>query len=140
MEAYIDLIQDNYAPYLHALYPEKEGFYFLQDGAPSHTSQESEKVLDKIFGKKKWIQNPPNSPDLNVLDYHTWDHMDQFVQKCENLKTLPDFKREVVLAYQNVNQDQIKKAVDSWKKRLRACLAAGSDLFEYSVQLVRLSF
>ena len=92
----IALLQDNYAPYLQAFYHEREGFYFLQDGAPSHTSQESEKVLNKIFGKNKWIQNPPNSPDLNVLDYHTWNHMDQFVQKCDNIKTLSDLKREVV--------------------------------------------
>ena len=68
-----------------------------------------------------------------MLDYHTWDHMDKFVQKCENIKTLTDLKREVVRAYQNVDQEQIKKAVNSWEKRLRACLAAGGDRFEYSL-------
>ena len=129
MYSYFNLL-DNFAPYPLTFYPE-EGFYFLQDGAPSHTSQESEKVLNKIFGKNKWIQNPPNSPDLNVLDYHTWNHMDQFVQKCDNVKTLSDLKREVVRAYQNIDQEQIKKAVSSWEKRLRACLAVDGDRFEF---------
>ena len=129
-EAYIDLVQDNYAPYLQGLYP-GEDFYFLQDGAPSHTSSDSVKALDKIFGKNKVIQNPPNSPDLNVLDYHTWNHMDQMVQKCESIKTLSDLKREVVLAYMNINNDEIKRSVLTWEKRLRACLAAGGDRFEY---------
>ena len=59
--------------------------------------------------------------------------MAQFVQECENIKTLTDLKREVVCAYQNIDQEQIKKAVNSWEKRLRACLAAGGDRFEYSL-------
>ena len=71
--------------------------------------------------------------DLNVLDYHTWDHMDQFVQKCENVKTLSDLKREVYRAYQNIDQKEVEKAVFSWEKRLRACLAVGGDRFEFSL-------
>ena len=130
-DAYTDLISDVYAPILHALYPEKNGLFFLQDGAPSHTSEKSEKVLKKIFGKNV-IQNPANSPDLNVLDYHTWDHWDKMVQSG-NVKTLLDLKREVVVAYQKLNMDEIRKAIDSWPKRLEKCLAANGDRFEYAM-------
>ena len=89
--------------------------------------------------QNKVIQNPPNSPDLNVLDYHTWNHMDQMVQQCENIKTLSDLKREVVRAYMNINMDEIKKSVDTWEKRLRACLAAGGNRFEYRLEMGQLS-
>ena len=78
------------------------------------------------------IQNPANSPDLNVLDYHTWDHWDKMVQ-IGNVKTLLDLKREVVVAYQKLNMDEIRKAIDSWLKRLEKCLAANGDRFEYAM-------
>ena len=106
---YCDLVQDSDAPFLQAFFPEKEGLHFLQDGAPSHTSDVSLKCLHKTFGAKNVIQNPPNSPDLNVLDYHTWDHWDQLVQKNKNIKTISDLKREIVIAYQNINMDEVNK-------------------------------
>ena len=71
-EAYIKTVSDNYAPFMKALYGDTD-FFFQQDGASSHTAKESVKALEKIFGKKKVLQNPPNSPDLSLLDYHTWN-------------------------------------------------------------------
>ena len=125
----------NYAPHLQAFYPDKDSFKFLQDGAPSHTSDVSIKVLHKIFGAKNWIQNSPNSPDLNVLDYHTWDHWDQIVQKKENIKTPSDLKREIVIAHQNIYMDEVRKAIDSWPKRLQKFLEAKGDRFEHGLYL-----
>ena len=115
------------------MYPDGEDLYFLQDGAPSHTAAEAEKTLDKIFGKNKWIQNPPKSPDLNVLDYHTWNHLDIMVQKNKNIKSLPDLKREIVRAFNNSKKDEIANAVASWEKRMRACLAANGNRFEHTL-------
>jgi len=113
------------------MYPKKEGFYFLQDGAPSHTCEASSNVLKKIFGNKV-IQNPPNSPDWNVLDFHTWDHLGKMVQKSD-IKTLPDLKRGVVRAFKNVNMEEVRKAIKSWKKRMEACLKANGDRFEFAM-------
>ena len=123
----------NYAPRLQTFYPDKDSFKFLQDGAPSHTSDGSIKVLNKLFGAKNWIQNPPSSPDLNVLDYHTWDHRDQILQKKENIQTLSDLKREIVIAQKNINMDEVRKAIDSWPKRLQKCLEAKGDRFEHAL-------
>ena len=133
-EIYSDLVQDHYVPYLQSLFSPEEGkIYFQQDGAKAHTSAESEKVLKKLFGENYITQNPPKSPDLNVLDYHTWDHMDQIVQKCTNIKTIADLKRELVNSYKNVNIDEVKRAVESWPKRMEACLAADGDRFEHTL-------
>ena len=104
---------------------------FILNGAPSHTCDASREVLKKIFGTKV-IQNPPNSPDLNVLDYHTWDHLDKMVQKSD-IKTLQDLKREVVRAFKNVNMEEVRKAIKSWKKRMEACLKANGDRFEFAL-------
>ena len=35
-----------------------------QDGATAHTCKSSKNLLEKLFTKNGWIQNPPNSPDL----------------------------------------------------------------------------
>ena len=130
--SYVDLVTDCYGPHVQGMFPDS-GDIYLQDGAPSHTAGESVKVLDKIFGKNKWIQNPSNSPDLNVLDFHTWNHLDQMVQKSKNIKNIRDLKREIVRAFLNINKEEVKKAVQSWKKRLRADLAVKGNRFEHTL-------
>ena len=35
-----------------------------QDGATAHTWKINKHLLEKLFTKDGWIQNPPNSPDL----------------------------------------------------------------------------
>src|SRR6218665_1829341 len=51
------------------------GFIFQQDGAPAHTARVTQEWLHancpEIIEKDRW---PPNSPDLNPLDYHVWGH------------------------------------------------------------------
>ena len=57
---------------MKAMYSEAD-FFFQQDGASSHTGQESAKSLEKIHGKKKVLRNPPNSPELYLSGYRTWN-------------------------------------------------------------------
>ena len=49
------------------------GFVFQQDGAPAHTARVTQDWLKTncrdFIAKDEW---PPNSPDLNPLDYHVW--------------------------------------------------------------------
>ena len=42
----------------------KTDLIFEQDGAKSHTSKTNLNLINKLFPNGKWIQNPPNSPDL----------------------------------------------------------------------------
>ena len=48
-------------------------FIFQQDGAPAHTSRLAQEWIEEnspdFINKDEW---PPNSPDLNPLDYHVW--------------------------------------------------------------------
>jgi len=47
------------------------GFIFQQDGAPAHRAKLAQDWIatscSEFIGKDEW---PPNSPDLNSLDYH----------------------------------------------------------------------
>ena len=51
-----------------------EKYVFQQDGASCHTSKKSQEWCSRNFDyfleKDKW---PPNSPDLNPLDYYFWN-------------------------------------------------------------------
>ena len=57
-------------------------FVFQQDGARSHTANNSTiKFLQnkgpKLLQPKDW---PPNSPDLNPVDYRIWEsHQKEFI-------------------------------------------------------------
>ena len=42
----------------------KDNITLEQDGATCHTSKANINLLNELFGKNKWIQNPPNFPDL----------------------------------------------------------------------------
>src|SRR5688572_14627991 len=52
------------------------GFIFQQDRAPAHTSRLAQDWLEQhrpdFIKKNEW---PPNSPDLNSLDFHVWGAM-----------------------------------------------------------------
>ena len=54
------------------------------------------------------------------------------VQKCD-IKTLPDLKQEIVRAFKNVDMEQVKKAIMSWEKRMKECLKANGDRFEFTL-------
>ena len=56
-------------------YPSKD-FIFAQDGATSHTSNQCQNFLQEHLGKGRHVSKsewPPNSTDLNVLYYYSWN-------------------------------------------------------------------
>jgi hypothetical protein len=58
--------------------------YYQLDGAPAHFDQVVRQYLNHKFpnrwigcgGAQSW---PPQSPDLNPLDYHVWGYMKAMV-------------------------------------------------------------
>ena len=79
-----------------------------------------------------FYQNPPNSYDLNVLDYHTWNHMDQMVQENKP-KNTQEMKRLVVNAWKKINLAELQKAVLSWEKRMKLCVSEKGDRFGHKL-------
>ena len=61
------------------------GFVFQQNGAPAHTARLTQDWLREnctdFIVKDEW---PPNSPDLNPLDYHVWGTMLQEFHKLQS--------------------------------------------------------
>ena len=108
------------------------GFIFQQDGAPAHTARVTQDWLTAnchFINKNEW---PPNSPDLNPLDYHVWGAMLEKYHKLQpKPKTIDELKVVLQTIWRELPQAPIDKAVASFTKRLTACVAANDGHFEH---------
>src|SRR6218665_139203 len=77
-------------------------------------------------------ERPPNSPDLNPLDYHVRGAMLVAYHKLQpKPKTIPEMKIALQQIWADLPQTPINKAVNDFRKRLQACISAGGGHFEY---------
>ena len=109
------------------------GCTFQQDGAPAHSSRLAQQFLEQniadFIRKDEW---PPNSPDLNPLDFHVWGAM---LDKYQRLQPKPANVTELRAALQAIwnelPQGPINRAILSFRKRLQACVRAEGKHFEH---------
>ena len=109
------------------------GLVFQQDGASAHTAKLAQDWIatncSEFIGKDEW---PPNSPDLNPLDYHVWGAMlERYKSFQPKPETIDELKKVLQLIWDQLPQDSINKAILSFLKRLRACVKAGGGHFEH---------
>jgi len=71
---------------------------------------------------------PPNSPDLNPLDYHVWGWMlDKFNRLNPQPKNIPELKTALLMIWDELTREAIRKSIVSFRKRLRVCINAKAD-------------
>jgi len=108
-------------------------FTFQQDGAPAHRARETVELLrhetPDFIPPSLW---PPNSPDLNPVDYKIWGLLQQrvYVKKVQNVEEL---RQRILDEWQRLDQRIIDSAVKQWRKRLRACVTAKGGHFEHTL-------
>lgn len=108
-------------------------FIFQQDGAPAHASRHAQEWLEQntpdFIKKDEW---PPNSPDLNPLDFHIWGAM---LEKYQSYVPKPTNKTELKIVleaiWNDLPQEPIDKAVLAFRTRLQACVRADGGHFEH---------
>jgi len=75
---------------------------------------------------------PPNSPDLNPLDYHVWGAM---LERYKVFTPKPTNKAELMTALEAIWEDLPQEAIDlavlAFRKRLQACIRADGGHFEH---------
>jgi len=72
---------------------------------------------------------PTNSPDLNPVDYKIWGVLQERLYKT-SIKDVDELRRRTAEEWDKPDKHIIDKAVGDWRKRLRACVAAGGERFE----------
>jgi hypothetical protein len=109
-------------------------FTFQQDSAPAHRARETVALLTRetpdFIPPTLW---PPNSPDLNPVDYKIWSVLQERVYRSR-IRDVNHLRERLLEEWSRFDQSIIDKAVKQWRLRLRACVRADGGHFEHQLQ------
>jgi len=83
----------------------------------------------RFIGPDLW---PPNSADLNPVDYKVWRLLQKHAYKSP-VKDMSELKQRLVEAWSAMPQRVIDDAIDEWCRRLRCCVSAEGGHFEHKL-------
>jgi len=92
-----------------------------QDGATCHTSKANINLLNELFGKNKWIQNPPNSPDLAYPIEELWSIIKPRVKRRDP-KTIDELKAFILEEWNSVPSSLIRILCSGYLDRVKKVL------------------
>jgi hypothetical protein len=108
-------------------------FIFQQDSAPAHRARDTVELLRRetpcLISPSQW---PPNSPDLNPVDYKIWSVLQDRVYRTR-ITDVNQLKERLIEEWGRFDQDVINQAVNQWRIRLRACVHADGGHFEHQL-------
>ena len=91
---------------------------FQQDGAMPHTHARTQQWCRDNFPafieKNRW---PPNSPDINPLDYSIWDELAHSMN-WSNVRSKKTLIKELKLSVKRIRQEVVLESCSSWTNRL----------------------
>ena len=94
-------------------------FIFQQDSASAHRARETVELLKSetpdFISPLQW---PPNSPDLNPVDYKIWSVMQERVYKTR-IRDVAHLRERLVAEWAAFDNRIIERAVQQWRDRLR---------------------
>ena len=97
-------------------------FIFQQDNAKPHTHHASLQWCEENFADfisfQRW---PPNSPDLNALDYHVWNAIATNMDWIQ-VKDYSSLITEIERGIRHVPIDALSRSIESWSKRILSIL------------------
>lgn len=128
-EAYLSILETRVLPWLKRNFPQKN-YIFQQDGAPAHTSNKTQEWIRSNFAgfweKSLW---PPNSPDLNPLDYSIWSVVEEKACRTPH-SSLADLKVSVAKAWNSMKSEYIIKTCRDFRPRLERMIELEGGLIE----------
>lgn len=102
---------------------------YQQDGAPAHRSKVSqrwcEQHLPNFWKAGIW---PPNSPDLNPMDYGVWGEVMRHMK--QELANWDEFKREIQRAIGMVSKAFCQRTLRQWLQRIHHCKIKKGDYID----------
>ena len=109
---------------------------FQQDGAPPHFSLLARTSISAAFPNNRIISRgyphnwPSHSPDLSPLDYHLWATVKSRVYFNFMPHNLDELKDRIKQVIEDIDQDELRRAVHHLPLRLERVTQNGGDTFE----------
>ena len=128
---YLNIVKNIYEPNIHHYYGIRPDCVFQQDGASSHTANAVQEYCKRKF-QKFWAEGewPPNSPDLNPLDYFCWGYLQQEVTKRKPT-CLDSLKLAIMQSVGDMPADMAQRAIEGFGKRVRMCIRSEGGTFKH---------
>jgi len=105
---------------------------FQPDGAPAHSSSHTVAYLrpnvPEFIEPENW---PPNSPDLNPVDYAVWGGALQQMVYRRKISDIDQLKRVLIDCWAQLSQDTLNRAIDQLSKRLMMVIKAKGAHVEF---------
>jgi hypothetical protein len=97
----------------------RQNWTLQQDGAPSHTARNTINFLRQenvnFIEPDMW---PPNSPDLNPVDYAIWGALQEKVYLRRKFTTVEQLELAIIEEWRNLGQRYIDSSIKEWRLRL----------------------
>jgi len=74
---------------------------------------------------------PPNSPDLNSVDYSIWGTLQQLVYRRRRIIDVEHLKEVLQTCWEQIGQDVIDHAIGQFRKRLSLVVTTGGGPNEH---------
>ena|SRR5215469_18919240 len=132
---YDAVILNNIQAFLQSPEGRDRGYIWMQDGASSHRSKETQANLRRRnIPTIKW---PRYSPDLNLIE-HVWSWMKNYIQRRyyaayydASKIPIPELRRIIWEAWEAVPDEFIETLYNSWWRRCQAVIDARGGPTKY---------
>ncbi|KZC04456.1 hypothetical protein WN55_04262 [Dufourea novaeangliae] len=84
-------------------------------------------LFSEVWDRTIW---PSNSPDLNAMDYSVWSILERKISSKE-YTTVEQLQSDLERAWNQITTEECATIANNFKKRLRACVKAIGEHFEY---------
>ena len=110
-----------------------QDFVYMQDGASAHRSNRAQALCGELFPsfitKAQW---PPNSPDLNPLDFYVWGAAQRTINAmAPQPSNLVELQVAVRKAISSIPISTMRRAIDSFYTRCRLCVDQNGATFKH---------
>jgi len=106
---------------------------FQQDSAPAHKAKKTQALcrrqIPDFIATKDW---PPAGCDLNPLDYSLWGILEARVNAIRHT-SMESLRQALLREWANLSMKHVRAAINSWRRRLQACVDAKGGRFEHLI-------
>ena len=128
-DVYINALETKVKPWIETV-TSGSPYVFQQDSAPAHTAVRTQKWcqenLHMVWSKDFW---PPNSPDLNPMDYYVWGKVEAEVNE-DPLRNRDCLMQKITQVMGKMDTEEVARACTCFRTRVQKVIDVNGDYIE----------